>query len=66
MQQAGSGPLEAVMCGRYHDAFEGIDGQWRFSFRSYGLHDLPGDMLQHSRNWQRGPGAASNYKDTEA
>ncbi|MDE2410201.1 MAG: nuclear transport factor 2 family protein [Sphingomonadales bacterium] len=52
MQQVGRGPLEAVMCGRYHDSFERIDGQWRFSFRDYSLHDLPGDMSRHSRNWQ--------------
>lgn len=52
MQQVGRGPLEAVMCGRYHDAFQRIDGQWRFSFRDYSLHDLPGDMSRHSRNWQ--------------
>lgn len=52
MQQVADGPLNAVICGRYHDAFERIDGQWRFSFRDYSLHDLPGDMARHSRNWQ--------------
>jgi 3-phenylpropionate/cinnamic acid dioxygenase small subunit len=57
MQQAGDGRLEAVICGRYHDEFERIDGQWRFCFRDYSLHDLPGDMSRHSANftshWER-------------
>lgn len=49
MQQAGDGPLAAVMCGRYHDAFERVDGRWRFCHRDYSLHDMPGDMSRHSR-----------------
>jgi 3-phenylpropionate/cinnamic acid dioxygenase small subunit len=52
MQQAANGPLEAVICGRYHDAFKRVDGKWQFSYRDYSLHDLPGDMSRHSRNWQ--------------
>lgn len=51
MQQAGNGPLQAVMCGRYHDAFERVDGAWRFCHRDYSLHELPGDMSRHSYNW---------------
>jgi 3-phenylpropionate/cinnamic acid dioxygenase small subunit len=57
MQQAGDGPLQAVICGRYHDRFERADGVWRFSHRDYSLHDLPGDLSRHSHNWagrQRG------------
>lgn len=58
MQQAGDGPLGPVICGRYHDEFERVDGQWRFRFRDYSLHDLPGDMSRHSANyekhWKRG------------
>jgi hypothetical protein len=50
MQQAGDGPLEAVICGRYHDAFERVEGKWRFSYRDYSLHDMPGDMRRHSRH----------------
>jgi hypothetical protein len=53
MQQAGNGPLQAVICGRYHDEFERVDGQWRFSFRDYSLHDLPGDMSRHSANYAK-------------
>ena len=52
MQQAGDGPLQAVICGRYHDSFERVDGRWRFSRRDYSLHDLPGDMSRHSRHWR--------------
>lgn len=51
MQQAGDGGLQAVICGRYHDRFERVDGNWRFSHRDYSLHDLPGDMSRHSHNW---------------
>lgn len=63
MQQVGSGPLEAVICGRYHDAFERIDGQWRFSYRDYSLHDLPGDMSRHSRNWKQNKARRASDKD---
>lgn len=51
MQQAGDGPLEAVICGRYHDEFERVDGVWRFSRRDYSLHDLPGDLSRHSKTF---------------
>lgn len=58
MQQTGDSPLQPVICGRYHDEFERVDGQWRFRFRDYSLHDLPGDMSRHSANysthWKRG------------
>lgn len=53
MQQVGDGPLQPVICGRYHDEFERVDGQWRFSFRDYSLHDLPGDMSRHSANFAK-------------
>lgn len=51
MQQAGDGPLQAVICGRYHDEFERVDGKWRFSRRDYSLHDLPGDLSRHSKTF---------------
>ncbi|MDR2858359.1 MAG: nuclear transport factor 2 family protein [Novosphingobium sp.] len=50
MQQAGDGPLQAVACGRYHDRFARVDGEWCFSHRDYSLHDLTGDMSRHSYN----------------
>ena len=54
MQQAGDGPLQAVICGRYHDRFARVDGVWRFSHRDYSLHDLPGDLSRHSRTFAAG------------
>lgn len=54
MQQAGDGPLAPVICGRYHDRFERVDGRWRFCHRDYSLHDLVGDMSRHSHNWAGG------------
>ena len=53
LQQAGDGPLQPVICGRYHDRFERIDGQWRFCHRNYSLMDLIGDMSRHSHNWAK-------------
>jgi len=39
--------LQVVAAGRYHDAFERVDGKWRFSYRDYSLFDLQGDLSQH-------------------
>jgi 3-phenylpropionate/cinnamic acid dioxygenase small subunit len=41
-------PLQAVICGRYHDAFERVDGAWRFADRLI-LPDLIGDLSRHLR-----------------
>src|SRR5271166_5589708 len=35
-------PLQIVAAGRYHDAFERVDGAWRFSYRDYSMLDLKG------------------------
>jgi hypothetical protein len=51
MQQAGDGPLQPVICGRYHDRFARVDGVWRFSHRDYSMHDLPGDLSRHSHTF---------------
>ena len=40
-------PLQIVAAGRYHDAFERVDGAWRFSYRDYSLLDLKGDLSGH-------------------
>ncbi|VWC16544.1 dioxygenase [Burkholderia lata] len=40
-------PLQPVAAGRYHDAFERVDGVWRFSFRDYTLFDFAGDLRYH-------------------
>ena len=52
IQQAGSGPLQPVICGRYYDKFaRAEDGQWRYSYRDYSLIDLIGDMSGHAPGW---------------
>lgn len=40
--------LQPVLCGRYHDAFEKVDGEWRFADRLI-LPDLVGDLSRHMR-----------------
>jgi hypothetical protein len=39
-------PLQAIIAGRYHDAFERVDGEWRFTKRHM-ICDLFGDLSQH-------------------
>jgi 3-phenylpropionate/cinnamic acid dioxygenase small subunit len=39
-------PLQAVICGRYYDRFERVDGTWRFSDRLINV-DLVGDLRCH-------------------
>lgn len=46
-QQTESLPLQAIVCGRYHDRFERVDGRWRFAERDYTMVDLIGDTSQH-------------------
>ena len=41
-------PLQAILCGRYHDAFERVGGAWRFADRLI-LPDLVGDLSRHLR-----------------
>lgn len=40
-------PLQLIGAGRYHDEFECVDGQWRFSYRDYSLFDFRGDLSHH-------------------
>lgn len=42
----GSLPLQPVICGRYRDSFERVDGAWRFT-RRHMIVDLVGDLSQH-------------------
>lgn len=51
LQQVAPDRIVPVICGRYHDGFERVDGTWRFSFRDYSLTDLPGDLSAHLRGW---------------
>jgi hypothetical protein len=39
-------PLQPVVTGTYHDAFELVDGAWRFTERVYGV-TLQGDLHAH-------------------
>ena len=39
-------PIQAILCGRYHDAFERVGGAWRFADRLI-LPDLVGDLSRH-------------------
>jgi hypothetical protein len=41
-------PLQAIICGRYHDAFERAGTAWRFADRLI-LPDLIGDLSRHLR-----------------
>lgn len=42
-------PLQAVICGRYHDRFEHAEDGWRFTDRLI-LVDLLGDLRYHLHN----------------
>ncbi len=47
LQQTDELPLQIIVTGRYHDRFECVDGQWRFSYRDLTLIDMVGDVSQH-------------------
>ncbi|MCO5397410.1 nuclear transport factor 2 family protein [Ralstonia soli] len=39
--------LQPIAAGRYHDAFECVEGVWRFSFRDYSMFDAVGNLSGH-------------------
>ncbi len=47
LQQTEQLPLQTIVAGRYHDRFERVDGQWRFSYRDLTLIDMVGDVSRH-------------------
>ena len=47
LQQTDALPLQPIVAGRYHDRFERVDGQWRFSYRDLTLIDMVGDVGHH-------------------
>jgi 3-phenylpropionate/cinnamic acid dioxygenase small subunit len=47
LQQTDGFPLQAIVTGRYHDRFERVDGQWRYSYRDLTLIDMVGDVSHH-------------------
>ncbi len=52
MQEAGGGVLRPITAGRYHDRFERHEGTWRYVWRDYSLHDLPGQLSSHLHGWE--------------
>jgi ketosteroid isomerase-like protein len=46
LQQTPDLSLQPIICGRYHDRFELVDGRWRFAHRHM-FTDLLGDLSQH-------------------
>ena len=46
LQQVGTGPLQPIITGRYHDSFERREGRWRFAERRFFV-DLAGDLRAH-------------------
>jgi 3-phenylpropionate/cinnamic acid dioxygenase small subunit len=47
LQQTDGMPLQTIVTGRYHDRFERVEGQWRFSYRDLTLIDMVGDVSRH-------------------
>ena len=47
LQQTDGIPLQTIVTGRYHDRFERVGGQWRFSYRDLTLIDMVGDVSRH-------------------
>ena len=46
LQQLDGFALQPIIAGRYHDAFERVDGEWRLSERVI-FCDLVGDLSRH-------------------
>jgi hypothetical protein len=47
LQQTDELPLQSIVAGRYHDRFECVQGQSRFSYRDLTLIDMVGDVSHH-------------------
>lgn len=45
-QQVEDAPLQPIVCGRYHDTFQRIEGAWWFDTRTMFV-DLVGDLGRH-------------------
>lgn len=46
LQQTDSLALQPIICGRYHDTFHVVDGEWSFATRTMFV-DLVGDLSHH-------------------
>jgi hypothetical protein len=51
-QQLDDFPLQPIVGGRYHDRFERVDDEWRFTERRFFV-DLVGDVSRHQRDGLR-------------
>lgn len=49
LQQVGSGPVQIIAAGRYHDSFHCEAGAWHFTTRDLSLFDMAGELGQHLR-----------------
>lgn len=49
LQQVGSGPVQIIAAGRYHDSFRCEAGTWHFAARDLSLFDMAGELGQHLR-----------------
>jgi hypothetical protein len=49
VQGTASMPLQVIVAGRYHDRFDRVDGEWRFTHRR-SFTDLYGRMDEHRRD----------------
>jgi 3-phenylpropionate/cinnamic acid dioxygenase small subunit len=47
LQQTDELPLQTIVTGRYHDRFERVDSQWRYTYRDLTLIDMVGDVSRH-------------------
>lgn len=47
LQQTDGFPLQTIVAGRYHDRFERVDDDWRYSYRDLTLIDMVGDVSHH-------------------
>ncbi|GAB7145704.1 nuclear transport factor 2 family protein [Mycobacterium riyadhense] len=50
LQQTEEFALQPIVAGRYHDHFERVEGQWRFSYRDLTLIDMVGNLSHHLRH----------------
>ena len=44
--------LQPIATGRYHDEFERIEQQWRFSYRDYSRLEFTGDLSFHLQGFE--------------
>lgn len=59
--------LQPIATGRYHDEFERIEQQWRFSYRDYSRLEFTGVTLSfHLRGFRVKPGGSQRLRGHRA